>query len=85
MASQMIDECFNARMNALCGRFPLKTFREQFLKTYAEKGIVLIQGKEVDFRDWLVRVGANVIQLPKNSFRSSGTDTDVVRIVIYKD
>lgn len=41
--------------------------------------------ESVDFRDWLVRVGANVMQLPKNSFRSSGTDTDVVRIVIYKD
>ena len=44
----MIDECFCARMNALCGRFPLKTFREQFVKQYTEHGLVLIQGKAYD-------------------------------------
>ena len=41
--------------------------------------------ESVDFREWLSEVGAHVEQLPKNSFRSSGTDTNVARIVIYKD
>ena len=50
MSKQMIDECFRARMDALCGRFPMKTFREQFVKQYAEHGLVLIQGKGYDFR-----------------------------------
>ena len=50
MSKQMIDECFRARMDVLCGRFPMKTFREQFVKQYAEHGLVLIQGKGYDFR-----------------------------------
>ena len=41
---KMIDECFRARMQVLHGRFPLREFREQFLKAYAEHGLVLIQG-----------------------------------------
>ena len=49
MSNQMIDKCFKARIDALCGRFPMKTFREQFMKEYAEHGLVLIQGKTYEF------------------------------------
>jgi len=46
--TEMINKCFKARMNLFCGGFPLKTFREQFVKEYAEHGLVLIQGKACD-------------------------------------
>jgi hypothetical protein len=46
--SKMMDECFRARMETLHGRFPLQEFREQFVKQFAENGLVLIQGKAYD-------------------------------------
>lgn len=46
----MIDECFMARMQTLHGRFPLREFREQFLKEYTRHGIVLIQGTTYSFK-----------------------------------
>lgn len=45
----MIDECFMARMNTLYRRFPLHEFREQFVKAFAEHGLVLIQGSTYYF------------------------------------
>ena len=52
MSKQMIDECFRARMDALCGRFPMKTFREQFVKQYAEHHKLMIRDtKEYEGRD----------------------------------
>lgn len=56
MNNQMIDECFRARMNALCGRFPMNEFRERFVKQYAEHGLVLIQGKAYDLIDERVMI-----------------------------
>lgn len=41
--------------------------------------------ESVDFRNWLSHVGAVVEQLPPKTFHISGTDTEVARIVIYKD
>lgn len=38
-----------------------------------------------DFRDWLQSVGASVSIVAKGAFRSSGTDIEARRIVIYKD
>ena len=46
-----MDECYHARINMICGRFPIETFREQFVKTFSKRGMVLIQGKAVPFRD----------------------------------
>ena len=45
----MIDECFKSRIQTLRGRFPLQEFREQFVKAYAEHGLVLIQGSTYYF------------------------------------
>lgn len=45
----MIDECFKARIQTLHGRFPLQEFREQFVKAFAEHGLVLIQGSTYYF------------------------------------
>jgi hypothetical protein len=45
----MIDKCFKARIQTLHGRFPLQEFREQFVKAYAEHGLVLIQGSTYYF------------------------------------
>lgn len=39
----------------------------------------------VGFREWLDEVHATVIDLPEKAFHNSGTDINVVMIVIYKD